>query len=224
MAMTIGQNIQEVEKRISLACQRAGRSPNEVKVVAVTKTIEVPAIHAAFDAGIKDFGENRVQEASRKIEGLRNLRPGFTWHMVGHLQRNKVKTATEIFDIIQSVDSLSLAESLNACSQERLQILIQVNVAAEVTKGGFCPSEIEEMADKIGRLPNLEILGLMTIAPWTSDIEEVRPVFRKLRELRDALKLRQLSMGMSDDFEVAIEEGSTLVRIGRAIFGERKLT
>lgn len=221
--MNIEQNVRHLEQRIAGACERARRSPDEVTLVAVTKTIEVPAIEAAFNAGIRNFGENRVQEAKPKIEQLESLRAQLTWHMVGHLQTNKAKTAVDIFDIIHSVDSLRLAEALSRHSQKRLPVLIEVNVAAEATKGGFGLPEVDEAIRQIGRLPNIEIEGLMTIAPWVSDAEEVRPVFRRLRQLGDALGLRHISMGMTDDFEVAIEEGATLVRIGRAIFGERRM-
>ena len=219
--MTIEENVRDLQNRIARACQKAGRSPDEVTLVAVSKTVQASAIEAAFNAGIRHFGESRVQEAERKIEQLRRLKPGITWHMVGHLQTNKAKTAAAIFDIIHSVDSLNLAETLNNCSPKRLPILIQVNVSAEATKGGFMLSGVEEAMKQMRRLPNLEVQGLMTIAPWVDNAEEVRPVFRQLRQLRDALELKHLSMGMSDDFEVAIEEGATLVRIGRAIFGER---
>ena len=220
--MDIEHNVQELQRRIAGACERVGRSPDEVTLVVVTKTIEVPAIEAAFHAGIRNFGENRVQEARPKIEQLASLRAHLTWHMVGHLQTNKAKTAVDFFDIIHSVDSLRLAEALSRRSQKRLPVLIEVNVAAEATKSGFTLPEVDEAVKRIVRLPNLEIEGLMTIAPWVSDAEEVRPVFRRLRQLGDALGLRHLSMGMTDDFEVAIEEGATLVRIGRAIFGERR--
>jgi PLP dependent protein len=219
--MSTEQNVRQLQQRIARACQRAGRSPEEVTLVAVSKTVEASAIEAAFHAGIRDFGESRVQEAKPKIEQLPHLKPQITWHMVGHLQTNKAKTAAAIFDIIHSVDSLNLAETLNNCSPKRLPILIQVNVSAEATKGGFIMSEVEEAMKQMKRLPNLEVQGLMTIAPWVDSAEEVRPVFRQLRQLRDSLGLKHLSMGMSDDFEVAIEEGATLVRIGRAIFGER---
>ena len=221
--MDIEHNVQELQQRIAGACERAGRSPDEVTLVAVTKAVEVPAIVAAFNAGIRNFGENRVQEAKPKIEQLESLRAQLTWHMVGHLQTNKAKTAVDIFDIIHSVDSLRLAEALSGRSQRRLPVLIEVNVAAEATKSGFPLPEVDEAIRQIGRLPNIEIEGLMTIAPWVSDAEEVRPVFRRLRQLGDALGLRHISMGMTDDFEVAIEEGATLVRIGRAIFGERRM-
>jgi pyridoxal phosphate enzyme (YggS family) len=219
--MTIEQNVQNLRERIARACERAGRSPEEVTLVAVSKTVQASAIETAFNAGIRDFGESRVQEAKPKIEQLQKLKPGVTWHMVGHLQTNKARTAADIFDIIHSVDSLKLAETLNDCSPKRLPILIQVNVSAEASKGGFTLSEVNEALRQIGRLPNLEIRGLMTIAPWVDNAEEVRPFFRQMRQLRDSLGLKHLSMGMSDDFEVAIEEGATLVRIGRAIFGER---
>ena len=219
--MSIEQNIRELQQSIARACERAGRSPEEVTLVAVSKTADVSAIETAFNAGVRDFGESRVQEAKPKIEQLQKLKPGITWHMVGHLQTNKARTAADIFDIIHSVDSLKLAETLNDCSPKRLPILIQVNVSAEASKGGFTLSEVNEAVRQIGRLPNLEIQGLMTIAPWVDNAEEVRPIFRQMRQLRDSLGLKHLSMGMSDDFEVAIEEGATLVRIGRAIFGER---
>jgi pyridoxal phosphate enzyme (YggS family) len=219
--MTIEQNVRNLQQRIARACEKAGRSPDEVTLVAVTKTVDAAAIEAAFNAGVRDFGESRIQEAKPKIEQLHKLKPGIVWHMVGHLQTNKAKTAADIFDIIHSVDSFKLARTLNDCSQKKLPILIQVNVSAEATKSGFALSEVEEAFRQIGKLPNLEIQGLMTIAPWVSNAEEVRPIFRHMRQLRDSLGLRHLSMGMSDDFEVAIEEGATLVRIGRAIFGER---
>jgi len=219
--MIIEQNVRDLQQRIASACAGAGRSPDEVTLVAVSKTVQASAIEAAFNAGIRHFGESRVQEAKTKIEQLQRLKPDINWHMVGHLQTNKAKTAAVIFDIIHSVDSLKLAEALNNCSPRRLPILVQVNVSAEATKGGFMLSEVQETVKQMRRLPNLDIQGLMTIAPWVDNAEEVRPVFRRLRQLRDALGLKHLSMGMSDDFEVAIEEGATLVRIGRAIFGER---
>jgi pyridoxal phosphate enzyme (YggS family) len=219
--MTIEENVRSVERSIAGACERVGRSPDEVTLIAVTKTIGVPAIEAAFNAGIRNFGENRVQEAQPKIEQLASLRHSLIWHMVGHLQTNKAKTAMDIFDIIHSVDSLRLAETLSQRSQSKLPVLIEVNVSGEATKSGFLLPEVDEAVKRIGRLPNIEVEGLMTIAPWGSDAEEGRPIFRQLRQLREALGLRHLSMGMTDDFEVAIEEGATLVRIGRAIFGER---
>ena len=219
--MTIDENVQEVQRRIASACERAGRSPGEVTMVAVTKTVDAASMEAAFKAGIRHFGENRVQEAKPKIEQLARLKAEVTWHMVGHLQTNKAKTASTIFDIIHSVDSLRLAEMLDSSAQKKLPILIQVNVSAEETKGGFGPAEVGDAVGRMAKLPNLRIEGLMTIAPWAAEPEQARPAFRRLRELRDALGLTHLSMGMTDDFEVAIEEGATILRIGRAIFGER---
>ncbi|MCL0092122.1 YggS family pyridoxal phosphate-dependent enzyme [Dehalococcoidia bacterium] len=220
--MDIERNIQEVTRRIALACKRAGRSPEEVTLVAVTKTIGPAAIRAAFQAGLRHFGENRVQEAKPKLGELENIRTQCTWHMVGHLQTNKAKTAGALFDIIQSVDSVRLAEFLSRHAQKTIPILLEVNIAGEASKSGFSTGEVFSAMKEIGRMPNLEIKGLMTIAPLASDPEEVRPVFRLLRELRNSMGLDHLSMGMTDDFEVAIEEGSTMVRIGRAIFGERR--
>ncbi len=218
--MAIEENLRQVRERIASAAERAGRPSNEVTLVAVTKSVELPAIEAAFRAGVNHFGENRIQEAKPKVEQLATLQPEPTWHMLGHLQTNKIKTAIEIFDIIHSIDSLRLAEALNRRLNTRLPVLLQVNVAGETTKNGFAPAEVMKAAEQIGRLPWLDIRGLMTIAPLVRDAEEVRPVFCKLRQLRDAIGLGALSMGMSDDFEVAVEEGATIVRIGRAIFGE----
>jgi len=218
----IGLNIEAVGERIARACQRADRSPDEITVVAVTKAVEPSAIADAFKLGIRHFGENRVQEAEEKIRQLSGLKPRPTWHMVGHLQSNKVKIAVEIFDIIHSVDSIRLAEAISRRTQQTLPILLQVNVSGETTKSGFSLAEVEPALEAISRLPKIEIKGLMTMAPMVTDAEQVRPVFRQLCSLRDSLRLEHLSMGMTDDFEVAIEEGATLVRIGRAIFGERK--
>lgn len=221
--MGAAENLRAVEERIARACQRAGRSPDKVTLVAVTKTVPAAAIEEAFAAGIRDFGENRVREAGAKVAELEMLRQELTWHMVGHLQTNKAKTATEIFDIIHSVDSLRLAEILSRSAQGKLPVLLQVNVAGEETKSGFAADEVGRAVAEVSRLPHLDVVGLMTMAPFVADPEEVRWVFRRLRELGDSLGLEHLSMGMTDDFEVAIEEGATLVRIGRAIFGERPI-
>lgn len=179
-------------------------------------------IQQAYQAGIRDFGENRIQEAKSKIIQLSVLQPRPLWHLVGHLQTNKVNIAVEIFDIIHSVDSLRLAEVISRYADHDMPILIQVNISGEASKGGFSPDEAVSAVARISNLPHLETKGLMTIAPYTNDPEQVRPVFRRLRKLRDSLGLEHLSMGMTDDFEVAIEEGATMVRIGRAIFGERE--
>ena len=221
---TIAERVAHVRQRVERAAERAGRSPADVTIVAVSKSFPPQAIEEAVAAGIAHVGENRVQEAAAKIPGLRRL--PVTWHLVGHLQTNKAKTALELFDIIHSVDSLHLAQLLShraqtGVAQRPLPILLDVNVTGEATKFGFPPGEIDAAAQAVARLPHLDLRGLMTVAPLVSDPETVRPIFRHLRRLRDALGLPELSMGMTDDFEVAIEEGATLVRIGRAIFSER---
>jgi len=187
--VSIEKNFREVERRIAQACERAGRSPDEVTLVAVTKTTGVPSILAAFNAGIRHFGENRVQEAKPKIAELDSLKPDATWHMIGHLQSNKAKTACDIFDIIHSVDSLKLARTLSGCCQEQMPVLVEVNIASEATKSGFALAEVEQAVQQIKDLPNLRVDGLMTIAPWVADAEQVRPVFRRLRELGDQFSL-----------------------------------
>ena len=222
-AADITANLRRVRERIDAACQRAGRSPDEVTVVGISKGFPVGAVVAAYEAGLADMGENRVQEAAAKVAAAaaQGARP--RWHLVGHLQRNKVKTALGLFDIIHSVDSLRLAEviSREAGAGAPVPVLLEVNVAGEESKFGLAPDEVAVVLARARALPNVAVLGLMTVAPLAADAEEVRPVFRELRQLRDSLGLRELSMGMTDDFEVAIEEGATLVRIGRAIFGER---
>ena len=216
---TIAERVAHVRQRVERAAERAGRSPADVTIVAVSKGFPPSAIDEAAVAGIAHIGENRVQEAAAKIPGLRGL--PVTWHLVGHLQTNKTKTALELFDIIHSVDSLHLAEVLSHRAERPLPVLLEVNVTGEASKFGFSPDEVAAAAQAIAHLPHLDLRGLMTVAPFVGDPETVRPAFRELRRLRDALGLRELSMGMTDDFEVAIEEGATLVRIGRAIFGER---
>ena len=220
----IKTNLQEVQKRIAAACIRAGRSPGEVTLVAATKTLGAATIESAYKLGIHHFGENRVQEASDKIESLNHLTPRPTWHMIGRLQSNKVKTALEVFDVIQSVDSVELAEAIDSKSQRRVKrmpVFLQVNISGESAKGGFSLKQIDADFSRLNCLPQIEIRGLMTIAPISDHQEKVRPIFRTLRQLGQYLHLQQLSMGMTDDFEIAIEEGATLIRIGRAIFGER---
>jgi pyridoxal phosphate enzyme (YggS family) len=215
-------NLRDVQGRIAQACERSHRSPGEITLVVVTKEVGVSAIRAAFDCGVRDFGENRLQEAEDKMAQLSDLRPDVTWHMVGHLQSNKARAAVELFDIIHSIDSVRLAEILSRRLERRFPVLLQVNVSGEATKSGVAMGEIAGVVQEIKKLHNTKLMGLMTIAPLVSDPEEVRPVFRKLRELRDSLELEHLSMGMTDDFEVAVEEGATMLRIGRAIFGERR--
>ena len=222
-AADIAENLRRVRERIDAACRRAGRSPDEVTIVGVSKGFSASAVVAAYEAGLSDVGENRVQEAAAKVAAAtaQGARP--RWHLVGHLQRNKVKTALGLFDIIHSVDSLRLAEAVGrgAGARAPVSVLLEVNVAGEESKFGLAPDEVAVVLARARALPNLDVLGLMTVAPLAADAEEVRPVFRRLRELGKSLGLRHLSMGMSDDFEVAVEEGATLVRIGRAIFGPR---
>ena len=218
---TIAANLRRVRERIDAACLRAGRSPSEVTLIGISKSFPASAVVAAWQAGLRDMGENRVQEAATKVEAAaaQGARP--RWHLVGHLQTNKVKTALSLFDIIHSVDSLHLAEAISRSATRPLSVLLEVNVGGEASKNGLPPEEVPRTLARIAALPNLDVQGLMTVAPLTSDVATVRPVFRQLRELARTLGLAQLSMGMSDDFEVAVEEGSTLVRVGRAIFGPR---
>jgi pyridoxal phosphate enzyme (YggS family) len=218
---TLAQRIDDVRARISRACARAGRDDDDVTLVAVSKTHGPPLIAAAYDAGLRDFGENRVQEGATKIAALRTRCPEARWHLVGHLQTNKAKAAIECFDILHGVDSERLATAIDRAAKTPVKALIEVNVAGEDSKYGLALRDVERAASRIRELPHVDVIGLMTVAPQVDDPEEARPVFRRLRELRDAVGLAELSMGMTDDFEVAVEEGSTLVRVGRAIFGPR---
>ena len=223
----IAQNLKEVRAAMAAACRRAGRDPGSVRLVAVSKTVERERIQAAIDAGQDLFGENYLQEARDKIAALGRQ---VGWHLVGSLQTKKAKAAVELFDLIHAVDRLKLAQALDAAAAGlgRVQdVLIQVNQAGEDTKSGVEPAAAPELVREVTRLPHLRLLGLMTMPPWFPDPEAARPYFRALRELRDRLRsliglpLSELSMGMSGDFEVAIEEGATLVRVGTAIFGRR---
>ncbi len=222
---TLGTRAAEVRARIESSSRAAGRAPDEVRLVAVTKTVPAPVIRAAVAAGIEDFGENRVQEAEAKRA---EVGVGH-WHLVGHLQRNKARRATELFDWIHSVDSARLAFRLDQVRGDRSpRVLLQVNVTGASGQQGVAPEALAELADAIDRETSLELRGLMTIGPLTSDGSAIRACFRRLHELRDGLRDRlpnqpfnELSMGMTDDFEPAIHEGATIVRVGRAIFGER---
>ena len=220
--MDIAQNLQVIERRITEAAHRAGRSPDEITLIAVTKGLTAQVVEDTLKVGVRHIGENRVQEAMEKIGHLSKLQPHPTWHMIGHLQTNKVKTAVDIFDIIHSIDSLRLAQALSGRAKKPITVLLQVNIAQEEPKSGFSEIELSKAMVEIIHLPGLAIEGLMTIAPLVSNPEEVRPIFRRLRELRDSLGLEHLSMGMSDDFEIAVEEGATMLRIGRAIFAEQR--
>ena len=216
---TIADRLAVVHERIAAACARSGRSPEDVTLIAVTKGFGPDAIQQAVSAGVRDIGENRVQEAQAKRGDLTNL--PLTWHMIGHLQTNKVRAALALFDIIHSVDSVHLAEAISERALTLVPAFLEVNAGAEPQKSGFSLDELPAAFEQIAQLPNLEVRGLMTVAPIARLPEDVRPVFRSLARAARTLGLRELSMGMTDDFEVAIEEGATHVRIGRAIFGER---
>lgn len=224
---SIATALEEVRGRIETACSRSGRAAGEVGLVAVTKTVEVENIRRLVECGHHLLGENRVQEALEKIP---LLGPPARWHLVGHLQRNKARHAVGLFDLLHGVDSQKLAAEIDRRAAQagiRQAVLLQVNLSGEQTKSGVAERDLPALLDAIAALRNLELRGLMTIPPPVEDPEDSRGWFRGLRELRDrcasrlGLPLPDLSMGMTDDFEVAVEEGATLVRIGRAIFGER---
>jgi pyridoxal phosphate enzyme (YggS family) len=225
-------HLARVRERIATAAARCGRESQEVTLVAVSKTHPAAAVSAALSAGVTDFGENRVQEAESKIPLLKD--PGARWHLIGHLQANKARRAVRLFEVIHTVDSTSLAQRLDrACGDEQrqeLRILIQVDLAGEATKSGVAENKLSDLVESMRECPRLRLTGLMVLPPFFEDPEQVRPFFKKLRELRDEIQSNghfgdrrgELSMGMSHDFEVAIEEGATIVRVGTAIFGERK--
>ena len=225
--MDLAANLTEVQQRIAAACARAGRDPASVSLLAVTKTHSPEVVQEAAQLGLKLFGENKVQEAKAKIP----LCPGnLRWHMIGHLQSNKCRDAVELFDMVQSVDSLHLAEELNkkaAQAAKTVPVLLEVNIVGEASKFGYPPEKLFAEFVTISKLPRLEVQGLMTVPPWTPIAEKARPVFRRLRELKQKCEellgapLPHLSMGMSGDFEVAIEEGATMVRLGTVLFGKR---
>jgi len=223
--MSIAENIANVKKRIEVAARRAGRDPASIRLVAATKGVTAEQIREAVNAGITEIGENRVQEAQKKFDILKDL--SIRWHMIGHLQTNKVKAALEIFPVIQSVDSVKLAAEISKKAQSQIEVFIEVNTSGEESKFGIAPGMVVELARAISGLNELKLTGLMTIGPLTANEESVRKSFRSLAELFKQIKglnlphseLKYLSMGMSQDFEAAIEEGSNLVRVGRAIFG-----
>jgi pyridoxal phosphate enzyme (YggS family) len=225
--MDIAGNLEAIIRRIRAAAERAERDPASVALMAVAKGQPPGRIRAAADAGLVLFGENRVQEAKAKIGQC----PGkLRWHMIGHLQSNKSRDAVHLFEMIQSVDSLALAVEIDKwCTKaaKTMPVLLEANLAGESSKFGFHPDQLLNTLAEINALPRIEVQGLMTIAPWTPEPEKVRPIFRRLRELKDACEQRlgaplpHLSMGMSGDFEPAIEEGATMVRIGTALFGPR---
>ena len=226
----IADRVAAVRERIARAAERASRPPGDITLVGVSKTFPAESVRAAFASGVRHFGENRVQEAGAKIEALADLRSsGLQWHLIGHLQSNKGRKAASLFDVIQSVDSAALAERLARAATESgrtLQVLVQVDLAGEAAKSGVPEAELPEALRGMRGLDGLRVTGLMALPPYL-DAEEVRPYFRRLRVLRDEMAKEglldgnDLSMGMSHDFEAAVEEGATIVRVGTAIFGER---
>jgi PLP dependent protein len=231
--MSVADNVAAIQARIARAAARAGRSVDAITLMAVSKTVDPERINEAYAAGLRVFGENRVQEFEGKSGAFSELKDA-QWHLIGHLQSNKAKKATELFQAVDSVDSLRLAEKLNqaaAESNKKLEVLIEIKVGEEESKAGILldSPELEDVLRAASQLTNLQIRGLMTVPPFTEAAEGSRPYFRLLRDLRDQIAARKLpsiqmdvlSMGMSHDFEVAIEEGSTCVRVGSAIFGER---
>ena len=231
----IAENIAHVRASIAEAAQRVGRSPGDVMLVAVSKTKPLEFVRMAYNLGMRDFGENRVQEALDKQVAFSS--PDLRWHMIGHVQTNKANKIAGSFAYIHSIDSLHVAQALQRAAEKkskadntyvRQPAFLQINISGEASKEGMAPEETLFIARQIIALPHLDVRGLMTVAPLVEDAEQVRPVFRALRELRDQLRQElpdenweHLSMGMTDDYQVAIEEGATIVRVGRAIFGER---
>lgn len=225
MMSSIGHNLEEVRRRITEAAERSGRDPGEIKLVAVSKTHPPDVLQEALDAGATVLGENKVQEAERKIPDVG--RDAAEWHLIGHLQSNKARKAVQLFDVIHSIDSVKLAERLERiCDEEdrdELSVLVQVDLAGEETKSGIPESELPELIDLLAACQHLKLIGMMVLPPFFDDPETTRPYFKRLREIRDRLVPGgELSMGMSNDYEVAVEEGSTMVRVGTAIFGERE--
>lgn len=210
---------------------RAGRNPEDIKLIAVTKTVSIEKVKQAVDAGLRIFGESRVQEAQKKVMSneLRAMSENLSWHLIGHLQKNKAKVAVELFDLIHSVDSAELAEAINKHAEKlgkTQEILVQVKLSSETTKHGILKDNLISLINEIKKMKHLKVKGLMTIPPYFDESGMARPYFKEIRKLRDEVemngfKLPELSMGMTNDFEVAIEEGATMVRIGTAIFGDR---
>ena len=231
MQNDLRENLEEIRRRIENAAKRVGRDADEIKLIAVSKTNPAEILREAIAVGARVFGENKVQEAESKI--LEIGRENIEWHLIGHLQSNKVRKAVQLFDVIQTLDSVELAKRLERiCEEEKrenLSVLIQVDLAGEATKSGISESGLPELIDFLQNCKCLKFDGLMTVPPYFEDVEKVRPYFRRLREIRDELLQKnafsnnkgELSMGMSHDFETAIGEGATMVRVGTAIFGER---
>ncbi len=218
--MDLRENLDQVRARMRAAALRAGRKPEEVTLVAVTKVFPASAIRDAYELGLRDFGENYLQEFEGKHPEVRDL-PGARFHLIGHLQSNKAKRAAELFDEIETVDSEKLARRLDAVGKA-IDVMLEVKLSHEDAKSGADPGELAALISIVKGLPNLRLLGLMTMPPWSDDPEQTRPYFRRLHELGIEHGLPQLSMGMSHDLEAAIEEGSTHIRVGTALFGRRK--
>ncbi len=224
--MTIKERVKEVINEIQETALKSGRNPEEIRLLAATKSVPPERILEAIEAGIRIIGENYVQEAQKKYE---LIGPRVSWHMIGRLQTNKAKYAVRLFEVIHSLDSLKLAQELQKAAErqgKKVKVMIQVNLSGEITKGGISPDKVKELSERVLEFPNLELIGLMTIPPYSENPEDSRPFFRKLRELKEKLNregfpLTELSMGMSNDFKVAIEEGATILRIGTLIFGPR---
>lgn len=228
-AASIAENLAAVQARLARAAERAGRDPASITLVGVSKTMPAERVRAAYDAGLRQFGENRVQEGQSKVEALRL--PDATWHLIGHLQTNKARAAVGSFDLIHSVDSERVAAAISR-EADRLdrdvRVLLEVNYGGEESKFGVAPDEAVALARRAAELARIHVVGVMTVAPHVADPEDVRPVFRGMRELGARVRASvgagaewHLSMGMTNDFDVAIQEGATIVRVGRAIFGER---
>ena len=226
----IAENVGRIQERMGVAARRAGRNPENIRLVAVSKTVEEDRVLQAIRAGVKILGENYVQEAKKKIE---NVGRQVGWHFIGHLQTNKVRIAVRLFDMIHSVDNLDLAKELSRAAEQQgkiLPILLQINLSEEATKFGASEKEMFRMAETISKMPALTVVGLMTLPPYFENPEDARPYFIRLRRWGERLRqeniprlaMNELSMGMSNDFETAIEEGATLVRVGTAIFGQRQ--
>jgi PLP dependent protein len=215
---SVRENLERVRERVARAAERSGRRPDEVLLIGVSKTVPAERIREAVAAGLPALGENRVQEARGKIQTLGRPAP---WHLVGHLQSNKVKDALGLFDLIHSLDRIELAREIDRRATSPVDVLLQVNVAGEVAKSGFAPGDVKPALDALAALARVRVRGLMVIPPL-AEAEATRPWFRALRQLRDNTGLTELSMGMSADFETAIEEGATMVRVGTAIFGQRE--
>ena len=229
--MSVAENVERVQERIHSACRRSGRAVEDVRMIAVSKTKPAESVRQAHAAGLREFGENRVQEAAAKRKELEDL--DAVWHLIGHLQSNKAKQACRLFDWVHSVDSLHIAEKIDSAAADlgrKMPVLIEVHLGEEASKFGVEEDDLLRLAEQLGALPSLDLRGLMTLPPFFDDPQDVRPFFRRLRELAARIEarnlpgvhMRELSMGMSHDFEVAIEEGATIVRVGTAIFGERQ--